>query len=130
MPGVITVRAHAFDDLAPDYDASFTSTPLGSVLRTLVWSRLDRALAGARYVLEIGCGTGEDAIRLAGRGVRVLAIDASPAMVRIATEKARSQGCSDRIEFRCLPMEDLDSLRAAERFDGTLSNFGALNCTA
>ncbi len=129
MPGVIAVRAHAFDDLAPEYDASFTSTPLGSVLRALVWSRLDRVLAGARRVLEIGCGTGEDAIRLACRGARVLAIDASPAMLRVAAEKARVQGCSERIDFRCLPMEELDSIRTAEKFDGTLSNFGALNCT-
>lgn len=123
------MRAHAFDDLAPEYDASFTSTPLGSVLRALVWSRLDRVLAGARRVLEIGCGTGEDAIRLACRGARVLAIDASPAMLRVAAEKARVQGCSERIDFRCLPMEELDSIRTAEKFDGTLSNFGALNCT-
>ena len=58
------MRAHAFDDLAPDYDTSFSGTPLGTVLRGLVWSRVDRVLADARQVLEIGCGTGEDAIRL------------------------------------------------------------------
>lgn len=124
------MRAHAFDDLAPDYDTSFSSTPLGTVLRGLVWSRVDRVLADARQVLEIGCGTGEDAIRLARRGARVVAIDASPAMVQIATEKARARGCDERIDFRCLPMEGLDSLGVQERFDGTLSNFGALNCTA
>jgi len=126
---MVAVRAHAFDDLAPDYDATFTSTPVGSVLRALVWSRLDRALAGACRVLEIGCGTGEDAIRLALRGARVLAIDASPAMVQIAARKAQARGCGDRIEFRCLPMEELNRIGAAEQFDGTLSNFGALNCT-
>lgn len=124
------MRAHAFDDLAPDYDASFTSTPLGSALRALVWSRLDQVLGGARRVLEIGCGTGEDAIRLAKRGTRVFAIDASAAMVQIAADKARAQGCADRIEVRCQSMEALGSTLTGERFDGTLSNFGALNCTA
>jgi len=118
----------AFDELASDYDASFTSTPLGTALRALVWSRLDTAFAGARRVLDLGCGTGEDAVRLACRGTRVLAIDASPLMLRMAQDKARRHGCADRIDFRCVPLERLGGELAGETFDGVFSNFGALNC--
>ncbi len=39
------------------------------------------ALAGKRRALELGIGTGRIAIQLAARGVRVVGIDASPAMV-------------------------------------------------
>src|SRR5258708_2434091 len=38
-------------------------------------------LAGKRRALELGIGTGRIAISLAARGVRVMGIDASPAMV-------------------------------------------------
>src|SRR5260370_18760038 len=38
-------------------------------------------LAGKRRALELGIGTGRIAIPLAARGVRVMGIDASPAMV-------------------------------------------------
>ncbi len=39
-------------------------------------------------VLEIGCGTGEFARRLAERSQRVLALDLSPEMIRIARERS------------------------------------------
>jgi SAM-dependent methyltransferase len=124
------VHAAAFDQLAAEYDADFTNTPLGSALRGMVWSRTDHVFAGARRVLDLGCGTGEDAVRLASRGVRVVAIDASAGMVQVATEKARRRGCGDLAQFHCLPMERLGEVLDGEPFDGTLSNFGALNCVA
>ncbi len=128
--GVEALPFPAFDELARDYDASFANTPLGGALRALVWSRFDAAFGGARRVLDLGCGTGEDAIRLACRGTRVVAVDASPVMLRVAQEKARRSGCADRIEFRCLQLELLAGALAGETFDGALSNFGALNCVA
>lgn len=122
-------RAQAFDDLATAYDSAFTTSALGRCLRALAWERLDASFAGCRRVLEIGCGTGEDAVRLALRGVHVMATDPSPAMLQVAAEKARQLGCTQRIEFRCLPMERLHEL-AGERFDGVWSNFGAINCVS
>lgn len=42
-----------------------------------------------RRVLEIGCGTGEFSRLLAGRAERVLAIDLSPRMIRLARERSK-----------------------------------------
>jgi len=42
--------------------------------------------------LEIGCGTGANAVWLAGRGFRVTAVDISPNAVRMAERKARAAG--------------------------------------
>ena len=50
-------------------------------------------------------------------------------MVAIATSKAQNAGLSERLNVRQLAAEDLQSLDAG-RFDGALSNFGALNCVA
>lgn len=119
-----------FDDLAAAYDASFTATAYGARLRSLVWERLDALFPSGTRVLEIGCGTGEDAVHLALRGVRMVATDPSAPMLRVAAAKAARAGCADRIEFRCAPMERLGAELARERFDGVVSNFGAINCVA
>lgn len=121
-------RLTAFDSMAAEYDGTFTRSAVGRALREIVWYRLEQSFASCRTVLELGCGTGEDARWLARRGVRVLATDASNQMIRIAREKADSSGCAHRIEFRCVPMEAIGSTLVEHSFDGVLSNFGAVNC--
>lgn len=96
----------------------------------MVWQRLDAAFTGCNRILEIGCGTGEDAIHLASRGHNVLATDASISMLQVAKKKAERAGCAQRIQFRCVPMERLGSELSGELFDGVFSNFGAVNCTS
>lgn len=53
--------------------------------------------ATCREALDVGCGTGSLARGIAGRCARVLALDLSPQMVRIARE--RSKRCAN-IEFQ------------------------------
>ena len=120
-----------FDALAATYDASFTTTPLGTLLREAVWRRLDARFAPGDRVLELACGTGEDAIHLAGRGVRVVAMDASAEMVETARRKARATGLDGSIEVRHMSAEDLAAGEALPGpFDGAFSDFGGLNCVA
>jgi SAM-dependent methyltransferase len=126
-PDHTSSRTAAFDGLARGYDAQFTSTALGRTLRAMAWRHFERSFACREYLLDIGCGTGEDAIHLAQLGHRVLATDASLQMVRMAAHKAERAGCADRIHFLWLPMEKLGEL-AGESFDGIYSNFGAVNC--
>lgn len=121
----------AFDALAPSYDASFTETRLGTLLRESVWRRLDARFDPGDRVLELACGTGEDAVHLASRGVRVTATDASPVMVEAAHRKAAAAGLDGSIEVHHLPAEELaagDVLSGP--FDGAFSDFGGLNCVA
>lgn len=62
---------------------------------------LSDAGAIAGRVLDIGCGTGENAILLAERGHTVLGIDLAPRAIEIARDKAEARG-TDRglnVEF-------------------------------
>jgi SAM-dependent methyltransferase len=125
---LVGTPAAAFDGMADEYDSQFTATALGSVLRGMVWERYEHCFTGREHLLEIGCGTGEDAVFLARRGHRVFATDASEKMVRVAQHKAALAGVADRIQFRCVPLENLGAELAGMTFDGMYSNFGALNC--
>lgn len=122
------MSGHAFDELASSYDATFTDTVVGKALRETVWARVEQSFRGSHRVLELGCGTGEDAVRLAGSGIRVVATDASPRMIQVARQKASHSHCAERIEFHCLAMEDLGASLHGQTFDGVLSDFGAINC--
>jgi SAM-dependent methyltransferase len=128
----------AFDALATDYDAGFTRGLLGRLLRNRVWARLDARFPRPGRILDVGCGTGEDAVYLASRGHQVVALDASRAMVEAARRKAAAAGFEQRISIRHASIETLVA-RAAHTtsnddaealFDGAFSNFGAVNCCA
>lgn len=119
--------ATPFDTIAADYDRSFTSSLIGRRMRAAVWRRLDGTFRPGDRVLELNCGTGEDAVHLAQRGVRVLATDASAGMVAMTRAKIELAGLTGPVETQRVPIEDLGRDRVGI-FDGVLSNFGGLNC--
>ena len=110
----------AFDKLAMRYDELWTDSPVGRLERDEVWRCLERLFRPGDRLLDLGCGTGEDAVHLERLGAKVLGIDASPAMVRVA--------CARGVDASVLGIEDLASISG--HFDGAISNFGALNCVA
>lgn len=112
--------AQAFDRIAAGYDRLWTETACGRFQREAFWRHAAPYFRNARRVLDIGCGTGEDAARLVRAGVEVTAIDVSPRMV----ERARARG----VEARVMAAEELE--RIDDRFDAAMSNFGVLNCVA
>ncbi len=123
------VRA-AFDALAPVYDAHFG----GARHALMAWLRRESLTvlretfqAGSR-LLDIGCGTGEEAVALAQRGDTVWVTDIAPGMVRHALRRAREAGVAQRVRGLVLPAGALDALQVAEPFDGAYASFGALNC--
>ena len=117
-----------FDDLASTYDETFTRSTAGARMRAAVWRRLDGAFPAGSRILEVGCGTGEDAVHLAARGVFVLATDPAAAMVAEAQAKAAREGLADRVTTRALDAGRLAEADLGSSFDGAFSNFGALNC--
>lgn len=121
--------ADAFDALAADYDETFTTSVLGTRMRAAVHRRLDACFAPGQRLVELGCGTGEDALYLARRGLEVTAIDRSAAMVETAREKVERAGLAERITLRRQSIEDWTADPGGP-YDGALSNFGALNCVA
>ncbi len=61
---------------------------------------------GTKRVLDIGCGTGEHAVKMAQLGYQVTAIDTSRDMISFAEKKAKKVGVS--VEFKCTDVHDLN----------------------
>ncbi len=117
-----------FDAVASTYNANCVESLIGQYQRTQVWRWLD-PLCSAQHsgpVLELGCGTGVDAVHLAQRGCSVLATDPSPAMIQATNQRIQAAGYTDRIQTRCLGLEDLASVTGS--FSGGFSNFSPFNC--
>jgi len=117
----------AFDTLAEDYDAHFTQSHVGRAQRDVVWREAEVVFHGRASILELNCGTGEDALFLAARGHQVTALDASRAMIERATCRRDLEAPAAAIDFRVLPTEQLASL-PPQAFDAVFSNFSGLNC--
>lgn len=119
----------AFDQIADSYDELFTRSVIGRAQRAAVWRVLTETFHPGDHVLELNCGTGEDALFLARTGISVTACDASPAMIDMARKRRAAEGPGSPIEFQTRRTEEIRGLQAEILFfDGVLSNFSGLNC--
>lgn len=109
-----------FDASANTYDSTFTNSCVGEAQREQVWKYVDRHLGNFNTILEVNCGTGEDAHRWDFRKKDVVATDISPEMIRMAQSKF------PELHFRELDVTKIDQYQY--NFDTLFSNFGGLNC--
>ena len=132
MTGHLPASAAAFDAIASRYDDLFSAAanPLIEMMRARVLRAVDRHFPGSARLLEIGCGTGEDALSLAARGHHVVACDVAPAMLATARAKVAAAGRADAIEFVQGSVGEIADRWpvSAQAVDGVFSNFAPLNC--
>ena len=88
----------------------------------LVARAVERYRVPVRRVLDLACGTGAAAIRLASQGYQVTAVDRSPHMLRVAREKARQAG----VEVSFL-RQSMTRLRPQGSFDLVLCLYDSIN---
>lgn len=118
----------AFDAYAAEYDRHFTGSAIGRAQRKQVWRALLPLLRGRTDILEINCGTGEDAIRMAKMGHEVLATDLSGEMIRVAEAKKAEVSALRGLLFQRAGFHELPMAAGNRRFGMAFSNFGGLNC--
>ncbi len=118
----------AFDSVAADYDGPRGNNSLIQDMRQELWRWLDASFPRAGHLLELGCGTGLDAVRMAERGHHITAIDWSPLMTLRTLARAESACVSESVQSLALGAHELDRLEGRQQYDGAYSNLGALNC--
>lgn len=124
-----------FDAVARNYDLEFTLSSIGVRQRQITREFLLKNINPTKKlrVLEINCGTGEDAIWLAKLGHDVVATDISTEMISVASEKANGENteifsAGGNLVFKKLGFSELGALGGDIKFDLIWSNFGGLNC--
>lgn len=119
-----------FDQAAETYDKDFTYSVIGKLLREKVWNYLDHVLSMDQplKILELNCGTGEDAIYLAQKGHQVVGLDMSLKMIEIAKQKVSGAGLDDKVDILKCDLREIGKCSLSYGFDLVFSNFGGLNC--
>ncbi|MCA9878832.1 MAG: class I SAM-dependent methyltransferase [Thermomicrobiales bacterium] len=74
-----------------------------------IWSAL--ALRPGAQVLDAGCGSGQFALALAARGVRVIGVDLSPEMIRLAENSANRENAPSPVRWA---VGSVDALHLAD----------------
>jgi ubiquinone/menaquinone biosynthesis C-methylase UbiE len=114
----------SFDGVAAAYDADFTTSAVGRMQRERVHAYLKEVLKPGSRILELNCGTGEDARWLAAQGHSVLATDLSGEMVAVA--EAKNKAGYD-LEFRQAGILEALNIDPGT-YDVIFSDFGGFNC--
>jgi SAM-dependent methyltransferase len=116
----------AFDSVAADYDGPRGNNELIQRMRLTLWDTVHSELRVGARLLDLGCGTGIDALEFVQRGFHVVATDWSPQMVERTRARIAAAGLQSRATTVHLGAQQLDQLEG--EFDGIYSNFGPLNC--
>lgn len=125
-PGDLLKVREAFNRVAPSMDEVTLRNPINAWMRRVNLEEIRRAFPPASRLLELGCGTGQDAVDLARTGCEVLAVDLSEAMVELARTKVRALGLQDRVTVACGRSRDAARLARESPwspFDGAYANF-------
>ncbi|MFY7988470.1 MAG: class I SAM-dependent methyltransferase [Flavobacterium sp.] len=113
-----------FDSAAQNYDNHFTNSEIGKLQRNKVYYQIKKYLINCKNILEINCGTGEDAIWMASQNLKVTATDISEKMIEVAQSKSN-------LENLIIFQADINAISIQfkdKKFDSIFSNFGGLNC--
>jgi demethylmenaquinone methyltransferase/2-methoxy-6-polyprenyl-1,4-benzoquinol methylase len=116
MSLVSMIIADRMESLTKYYDRWMTLITFGQDerVRDAVLSYIE---PGDR-VLDVGCGTGTLAVKSAQKRAQVIAIDQSPAMLKLAREKAQASGIE--VDFR---LAQAQSLNLNGKFDVVTATF-------
>ena len=102
---------NAYHDLASSYDSLTLDVDYDAIV-DFYMCLLKRENVAPRTAVDLACGTGSVAIRLAKLGMQVTAVDLSEEMLCIASQKA--QGMENAPTFVCQPLQKLYLPRAVD----------------
>ena len=118
----------AFDSVSADYDGERGNNELIQEMRAEMWRWLDATFPTPSRLIDLGCGTGLDAVRMARSGHRVTATDWSAKMIERTADRAVRVGVADRVDALAIGAQELHELPGDGEYDGAYSDLGPLNC--
>src|SRR5688572_22860123 len=100
----------AYDALAPRYDDLLVQNPVLAHSARVSEMLVASAMSTRRFLLEIGCGTGRETLKLAAMGKEIVACDPSEVSIEVLRRKAAALGLSGLIQTRQLRASQVSDL--------------------
>ncbi len=122
----VVTAAQAYDAYAPRYDGILNENRINAYLRRETSGALRSLFSPESHLLELGCGTGDEAFALADEGCEIVALDPSAEMITIARSKAAKHRRGNRVTFLLGTARDVPRVledAPAASFDGAYSSF-------
>jgi SAM-dependent methyltransferase len=123
---MIEAPRSAFNQVADTIETTAVQNPVNAWMRKTSRREILATFPSGSALVEIGCGTGADAVFLAERAYRIAAFDISDRMVEISRKRVAAQKLEGRVlVWRGRLREVADELSRSQwcPFDGAFANF-------
>lgn len=125
-PLEVVNASDAYDRYAPRYNDLLQENRINAYMRREMTRILLSTFPPGSRLLELGCGTGDEALELASHGCEIIASDPSTKMIEIAQRKAERHPSGNRVEFRvgrASESNDVLDDQSQASFNGAYSSF-------
>lgn len=122
--------SEAFDSASEEYDFTISRNYINTLVRKISINTLLKYAKKEDVLLEVGCGTGKEAVILSRHVSKIYATDISEGMLKLVYAKAKKYSLSSKIVPFKLRACELSKIRkiTEEPFNIIYSFNGALNC--
>lgn len=123
--------SEAFDSASEEYDFTIGHNYINTWIRKRSLSELLGLVKKNDTVVEIGCGTGAEALEVAPYVARIIATDISDQMIEIVRKKIQVKRAFDKItpiKLRAAEVGQVKKTLDGDLADAAYSFNGALNC--
>lgn len=121
--------AAPFDHIASSYESIFSRKASSKLQCRHVWNYLEKVfpeLYGLE-MLELNCGSGEEALMFSDKGYNIIATDLSAELQKVTQQKVENYSGPSRISPQYVDLDTLDESMFQKKYDLIFSNFGGLN---
>jgi ubiquinone/menaquinone biosynthesis C-methylase UbiE len=121
--------AEAFDSASEEYDFTIRRNYINTWIRQRSIEELLNFAKPRDTLLEVGCGTGAEAIEISKHVSKIIATDISDKMIGLVKKKVQARGLSRKIVLLQARAADIGRVRETEgQVDLAYCFNGALNC--
>jgi deazaflavin-dependent oxidoreductase (nitroreductase family) len=122
---------NAFDLASEEYDFTISHNFINTWIRKRSIAILSQYINPDDVLLEVGCGTGAEAMQISKLAKRIIAMDVSQKMVRLLQAKAEARGLQGKVTPLRLSASEISEVApflVGEKVRVAYSFNGALNC--